>query len=73
MGEVQLRLKEALAKQRTRIISLFREWDVDKSGTISKAEFRQVRARTLPESLRCSALSAAAAAPVPASGRGSMW
>lgn len=40
-AQVQQRLKETLAKQHARIISLFREWDVDKSGTVSKSEFRQ--------------------------------
>ena len=34
-------LAEALAAHHARVIEVFREWDGDGSGTISKAEFRQ--------------------------------
>ena len=34
-------LAEALAAHHGRVIEVFREWDGDGSGTISKAEFRQ--------------------------------
>ena len=34
-------LKEALARSSTRVIDLFREWDVDMSGTIDREEFRR--------------------------------
>jgi len=38
---VQDRIKEALTNNAVRIVDLFKEWDIDKSGTVSKAEFRK--------------------------------
>ena len=35
-------LRAALDKNLSRVIDLFREWDADDSGTVSKVEFRQV-------------------------------
>ena len=40
---VQEQLRKMLAKNATRVIDLFRQWDDDGNGTISKKEFRQVR------------------------------
>ena len=34
-------LREALAKNAVRVIDLFKEWDADGDGTVSKAEFRR--------------------------------
>ena len=42
---VQDRIKEALTNNAVRIVDLFKEWDIDKSGTVSKAEFRKVPAQ----------------------------
>ena len=33
-------LRDALAKHAIRVVDLFREWDVDESGNVSKSEFR---------------------------------
>ena len=40
-GDVREQLKEALRKDAVRVIDLFREWDEDGDGDISKAEFRK--------------------------------
>ena len=32
-------LKDALARDRQRILDLFRQWDTDRSGAVSKQEF----------------------------------
>jgi Ca2+-binding EF-hand superfamily protein len=34
-------IREALSKHAVRVIDLFREWDDDESGSVSKKEFRQ--------------------------------
>ena len=38
-------LREALARDAVRVIDLFREWDDDGSGEISKREFREAMPR----------------------------
>jgi hypothetical protein len=38
---VQQQLRNVLTENRTRVIDLFRDWDEDQSGTISKLEFRR--------------------------------
>ena len=40
-GDVREQLKEALRRSATRVIDLFREWDEDGDGTVSKKEFRR--------------------------------
>ena len=40
-GDVREQLKEALRKDAVRVIDLFREWDEDGDGDVSKAEFRK--------------------------------
>ena len=34
-------LRDALSKNAVRVIDLFRDWDDDQSGTVSKKEFRK--------------------------------
>ena len=41
---LSVQLRKMLAKNATRVIDLFRQWDDDGNGTISKKEFRQVTA-----------------------------
>ena len=42
MGEtLQDRLRDALTQNFTRVMELFRDWDVDGNGTINKKEFRK--------------------------------
>ena len=38
---VQERIKETLENNAVRIVDLFREWDLNNSGTVSKKEFRK--------------------------------
>jgi hypothetical protein len=38
---VQERIKETLTNNAVRIVDLFKEWDLDNSGTVSKKEFRK--------------------------------
>ena len=38
--DVQTQLRNALSAKGTRVIDLFRQWDADGSGTVSKKEFR---------------------------------
>ena len=38
---IQEQLRDALAKQGVKVINLFREWDEDQDGTVSKKEFRK--------------------------------
>ena len=38
---IALQLKEALSKNAARVVDLFREWDTDGDGSISKKEFRR--------------------------------
>ena len=37
---IQQLLREALTANATRVVDLFRDWDVDGNGTISRREFR---------------------------------
>jgi Ca2+-binding EF-hand superfamily protein len=37
----QEQLRDALSQNAVRVIDLFREWDEDGSGTVSKKEFRK--------------------------------
>ena len=41
-------LRETLAQHAVRVIDLFREWDEDGDGTVSKREFRKAKARLQP-------------------------
>ena len=41
---VQERIKETLENNAVRIVDLFREWDLNNSGTVSKKEFRRAPA-----------------------------
>ena len=38
---VAVKLRDALTKNAVRVIDLFREWDTDGNGSISKREFRK--------------------------------
>ena len=38
---VALELRDALTKNAKRVVDLFREWDEDGDGTVSKKEFRK--------------------------------
>ena len=38
-------LRDALSKAAVRVIDLFRDWDDDQSGTVSKKEFRKASYR----------------------------
>ena len=40
-GSIQATIVAALRKQAQRVMDLFKKWDVDKSGTVDKAEFRR--------------------------------
>ena len=44
-ADVQAQLREKLVSSGARVVELFREWDVDGDGTVSKAEF----VRSLPQ------------------------
>ena len=39
---LQWSLKDALARSSDRVVDLFRAWDVDRSGSVDKKEFRKV-------------------------------
>ena len=39
--DVAVELRDALTKNAKRVVDLFREWDEDGDGTISKKEFRK--------------------------------
>ena len=42
---VAQQLQEALAKEKMRVIDLFREWDVNDDSKVSRAEFHKAMAR----------------------------
>ena len=44
-ADVQAQLRDALARSGARVVELFRQWDVDGDGTVSKEEF----VRSLPQ------------------------
>ena len=41
MSDIATQLRDALTAQAVRVIDLFREWDEDGDGTVSKKEFRK--------------------------------
>lgn len=40
-GDVAAQLREALFESRARVLDVFRDWDDDETGTISKVEFHR--------------------------------